>query len=361
MRLSSRTKTCLLLLLILALVLTGCGKSSGKTAETNLPEPEITAAPTAEPTQVPTPEPTFTPTPEPTPEPTATPSPSPTPTPSPTPEPTPFTIAWMSDTQNLSRSFPEVFNSMRDWVLENREKQNIVFFAHTGDVVDALGPEMKKNAEEALTPVVEAIPGMIASGNHDQGPNGEHYWFVDRSYVKAVQKEGQTYLDGCAAYTTFEAAGEEFLVLGIGYNINTRFTAWVDRVISEHPGAIVIYVLHFGMEENGHLSGQAKKLFDTSIKNTPTARLMLCGHMRGSVRRTDWFDDNGDGESERSFTSMMFNYQDDFTDGLGYLRLLTFYPVDRHIEVKTYSPWLDSWHYVKAAEGDDEFTLPDAF
>lgn len=361
MRLSLKEKLFLCSVLVLTLVLTGCAPAPEQVSAADTPEPEASVTFTPAPSPAATPEPTEAPTPEPTPVPTEVPTPEPTPTPSPTPEPTPFTIAWMTDTQALSRSYPEIFNSMRDWILEHREEYNIVFFVHSGDVVDALSPEMKKNAEEALTPVVTTIPGMIASGNHDTGSNNEHYWFVDRSYVQAVQKEGQIYMDGEAAYATFEAAGSEFLVFGIGFGINTRFTAWVDQVIAEHPGAIVIYVLHFGIEESGSLSGYAKKLFNTSIQSTPTARLMLSGHMRGSVKRTDWFDDDGDGVKERSFTTMMFNYQDDYKEGLGYFRLLTFYPDDRHIEVKTYSPYYDSWHYAKSQEEDDTFILPDAF
>lgn len=56
---------------------------------------------------------------------------------------------------------------MRDWILENREAENIQFVIHTGDVVDAIGPAMYENAATALVPIFEALPGMIVSGNHD--------------------------------------------------------------------------------------------------------------------------------------------------------------------------------------------------
>ena len=82
------------LILLAAVLLTGCGsrETTGMETTTVQQTAEATQAPTATPTPVPTqtPTPTPTPTPAPTPEPTPTPAPSPTPTPAPTPTPTPY-------------------------------------------------------------------------------------------------------------------------------------------------------------------------------------------------------------------------------------------------------------------------------
>ncbi len=304
-----------------------------------------------------------TPTPSPVPTPTPTPEPTPTPTPSPTPVPTPFTVVWMSDTQVLSRHFPDVFNKMRDWILENREEWNIVFFAHTGDVVDGASIFMWEAAEEALMPILNEIPSMVVSGNHDVGGHEvKHSLFLKRPYAQAVFREGQTFEDGLAAYVTFEAAGEEFLVFGIGYEVRgSKLKSWISEVSREHPDATVLYVIHAGLQPDGRFTGQARDLVLSVIPENPKARLMLCGHERGSQRRTDRFDDDGDGTEERTFTTMMFNYQDDRKDGLGYVRLLTFDPMARTITVRTYSPWFDQFGYKKAKQGEDAFVLEDAF
>ena len=58
---------------------------------------------------------------------------------------------------------------------------------------------------------------------------------------------------------------------------------------------------------------------------------------------------------------MMFNYQDDRKDGLGFMRLLTFDPMTRSITVRTYSPWFDRYGYSKAKPGEDAFVLENAF
>ena len=314
-----------------------------------------------------------TPTPSPTPvqpQPTAklniaalpvTPSPTvpPTPSPSPTPEPTPFTLVWMSDTQNISRHNPEVFNCMRDWILDNREKENIQFVAHTGDVVDGMSPTMWENAATALVPILEAIPGMVVSGNHDIAKSGSQWYFTQQPYAKLVQKKGQIYGNGEAAYVTFRACDTDFLVFGIGYDVICF--DWMNQIMAKYPDHVAIVVMHRGLQETGAYSREAKAIYKYAMPQNHNLRLILCGHQRGTLMRTDSFDDDGDGKAERSVTTMMFNYQDDRTKGLGFMRLLRFNPLDHSIEVLTYSPWFDRWGYEKATDEENHFILENAW
>lgn len=355
-------RTIILCALLLALL--ACGETTAPIAERSTPAPQITATPVIEEDtpKLSTPTPVPTPTPEPTPVPTPEPTATPEPTPTPEPVPTPFSIVWMSDTQNLSRHNPDVFNCMRDWILSEREARNIVFFAHTGDVVDGLSQSMWDVATEALMPILETIPSMVVSGNHDLSKDLEHGPFLNRPYAKAVLKKGQTFENGLAAYVTFEAGGDTFLVFGIGYNVRgKKVQAWIRSVREQYPDAIVLYLMHYALQEDGRFGSHGKELFDSVIKEDPHARLLLSGHNDGALRRTDAFDDDGDGVEDRTFTTIMFNYQDDRTEGLGYLRILTFDPVTRSISVATYSPWFDRWGYPKTRPEEDAFVLENAF
>ena len=229
--------------------------------------------------------------------------------------------------------------------------------AHTGDVVDGLSATMWGNAAAALVPIFEALPGMVVSGNHDVTPESQYYFNI-QPYAQLVQKEGQTYADG-AAYVTFRGCDTDFLVFGLGYGVNC--TAWMNEVIAQHPDHIVIVVMHRGVEEDGHFFPEAKNIFQDVMPKWPNFRLVLCGHMRGTCTRTDWFDDDGDGEKERSVTTMMFNYQDDRVNGLGFIRLLRFDPMTHSIDVLTYSPWFDRWGYSKATDEENHFSLENAW
>ncbi|MDD3401531.1 MAG: hypothetical protein PHT58_07915 [Eubacteriales bacterium] len=68
--------------------------------------------------------------------PTHTPPPTPTPEPTNTPVPTPFSIAWLSDTQNYTLHFPDVFFSVSDWIMASAAEYNVQLFVHSGDVTD---------------------------------------------------------------------------------------------------------------------------------------------------------------------------------------------------------------------------------
>ncbi len=361
-------KKALLLSLLLILLLLGC--QGTPQAEALTPTPAATEAPTAVPTVAPTPIPsaeqiivsvapvTFTPpaTPDPT--------PSPVPTPEPTPAPTPFTMVWMSDTQHISRNHPEVFNAMRDWILNNREKENIQFVAHTGDVVDGIGPGMFENANNALVPLFETLPGMVVYGNHDVVQPSKPWHFTQQPFAKLVQKEGQTLsqYEGSnvyAAYVTFRACDTDFLVFGVGFDVVCY--DWMNEVIAKYPDHVVIVIVHKGLQPDGDYSKETRYMFLNVMPQWPNFRLILCGHERGTQMRTDWFDDDGDSKPERSVTTMMFNYQDDRKEGLGFLRLLRFNPIDHSIEVLTYSPWFDQWGYPKATDEENHFILINAW
>ena len=58
--------------------------------------------------------------------------------------------------------------------------------------------------------------------------------------------------------------------------------------------------MHKCLQDNGRFYSEANFIFQDVMPKWPNFRLMLCGHHRGTLTRTDWFDDDGDGEKERS-------------------------------------------------------------
>lgn len=355
-------KKALLVLLFFGLLLLICLNTpltsvpASPPAEAQLP----TAVPPAPASPRPT-EPRRTPSPIPA---TAAPSPTASPTPTPTPAPTPFTIVWMSDTQHMSSDNPDAFNCVRDWILANREKENIQFVVHSGDVVDGIGPTQASKAAAAMVPIFEALPGMIAEGNHDGTRTDNHWNFSQTPYAKLVHKKGQILEENdgvnvMAAYVTFRAADTDFLVIGINYLVVCD--VWVNQVIAQHPDHVVIVVVHKGLQENGAHSRETHCLYKRVMPNWPNFRLILCGHWHGTQHRIDWFDDDKDNTPDRAVHTLMFNYQDDWKEGVGYIRLLRFDPADHSIEVLTYSPWYDRWGYPKATDEENHFVLENAW
>ena len=108
------------------------------------------------------------------------------------------------------------------------------------------------------------------------------------------------------------------------------------------------FIMHCG------LTAMGKTLERELLSACPNVKLVLCGHNDGSVRWEKAYED------DHVVNALMYNFQDDKKYGLGYLRILTFDPMDRSVHVTTYSPWFDDYDYQKDA-AKDTFTLENAW
>ena len=110
------------------------------------------------------------------------------------------------------------------------------------------------------------------------------------------------------------------------------------------------------MKPDGTVFPNSRYLENNIIAPHPNVRLVLCGHSRDSSMAAMTYDDDGDGEADRTVHMMMLNRQ-----GKSYAyRVLTFDPLARSIDVKTYAigksePLEKDEHYPLS------FTLENAF
>ena len=317
-------------------------------APASVPPAGVTDAPAA--TAAPSPTPTAAPTATPTAEPTAV------PTPSPTPAPTPFTVAWMTDTQHYASGHPQIFDSMTQWIADERDARNIVYLFHTGDIIKTpMVPVQTERATASFALLPEDLPIITVCGNHDKGWSEGDY----RNYLATRPDTGYLthngILGGVSYYTTFEAGGMRLLLITIGYGNEQKSAAWAQAVANAHPDHYAILLTHCYLGEDGLASG-GKYLEPLLVEKAPNLRLVLCGHMRGINYRPLPLDDDGDGETDRTVQQMLFNLQDEENGGNGFLRLLTFDLSSDTITVYTYSPYLEQegWHS-KTGKPYDEF------
>ncbi|MEM7395953.1 MAG: metallophosphoesterase [Verrucomicrobiota bacterium] len=91
----------------------------------------------------------------------------------------PFSMIVIPDTQYDSDQ-PEVLNAMTDWIVANRDTENIRFVSHVGDLVEwsptgeSLSQSRWANLREAMYRLDGQIPYSILCGNHDyEFKNGE--------------------------------------------------------------------------------------------------------------------------------------------------------------------------------------------
>ncbi len=361
------------ILCLLAILLCACSTPAEETAAlpTSVPEAEIaihtpqttesvsivSLETTPVPTQVPTPEPTPTPTP------TPSPTPTPTPTPSPTPIPTPFTFVWASDTQNMInvRSLRPAYIEMCDWIAAEAEARNFVLFIHTGDMVD--DGDVSGQWQfffEGVDKIRSRMPFFWTPGNHDEGLSYTMAW--KKHLVPEDVPPEQIYRDGEVYYRIFELGGRRLMLLSIGYRdaITGHALAWAKAACEAHRDLPVLVVTHGYLTAEGGLMNHASKIEPQLVAACPNVRLILCGHARGISRAAFRYDDDGDGEDDRTVNVLMYDLQLDRSH-YGYLCLLTYDPVANTLYCTSYSPCFDDEIYNDDDPDAERFTLHDVF
>ncbi len=352
----------ILCLLLTVGMLFGCGNTGTSAPEVET-TPLVTPAPTEEPAEDVVSEPvrqdTALPTLPPTPTPTPTPTSTPTPTPSPTPVPTPFGIAWLVDTQALAYSYPEKLEALGAEIAARREPDRLVAVLHTGDIVDNGYKDWEwENFDLCLNAFQNDLPFYPIAGNHDLGVNLQKYdAYLKRPFLEKLP-EGQVYEGGKMYYVLLNEGGIELLLLGVSWDCGKTEAerAWIESVFEQYPETPCILFTHGFLKTEGMILPNSQYLEENIVAPHPTVRLVICGHSRDSGLLGKGYDDDGDGEPERTVTILMLNRQ---SSQYAY-RVLTIDPVARSIDVKTYAIGKS-----EPLEKDDlyplSFTLENAF
>ena len=275
--------------------------------------------------------------------------------PMPIPAPEQFSLIWLADTQSIAyHEDIDVFQAMGEWIVEQAPQLNVKYIVQTGDMVDnGFQPKQWKSFGVLLDQFYGKIPYLPIAGNHDLGVKLEDYRiYLERPFVKALP-EDHVYKRGRAVYAEFQAGGQDFLLLGAGWNADVDSTVWMNGVLRAHPNHVAILMFHSYIRANGELSRPGIALHDLVVAKNPNVRLVLCGHLRGNGYRLEQFDDNADGKPDREVNAMLYNYQGYTRVKSGQIRVLRFDTAARSIHVTTYSP------YNKQYYRDDFFQSPE--
>ena len=303
-----------------------------------------------------------TPTASPTPAPFASPAQNPTQKPTPKPSPEQFSIIWLSDTQTIAyRKDNRVFQAMGEWIVAQEKVLDIRYIVQTGDLVDNGYVKKQWDSFDVMAQqFFGKIPYLPIAGNHDLGIKLEKYdAYLEIPYVKALPND-HSYRNGQAVYAKFQAGGQDFLLLGAGWNADITSAGWMNKILKSHPNHVAILLFHSYVTAKGDLSYQGDEMRDLVVAKNPNVRLVLSGHIRGSGYRLEEFDDDGDGTMDRKVHAMLYNYQEYPSYNSGQLRVLMFDTATRDIHVTTYSPYTDRY-YADSHFKEKEFDLLDAF
>lgn len=280
-----------------------------------------------------------------------------------------WTLAVLPDTQIYALRYPGLFTLQTDWLAANRERLDIRYAIHLGDITDDNTDLEWRRARAALARLDGVVPLALVPGNHDYGPGGDattretglnrHFPF---SAQRAMPTFGGAFVDGELDNTfhRFEAGGRKWIVIALEWAPRAEAVAWADGVMRQHPDHKGILVTHAYMNNNDrrydHTDQEHPQLYNPHQYKTPGKLhdgeelwqqlvrkhdflLTLNGHVLGDG--TGYLASRND----RGHTchQMLANFQMRELGGEGYLRLLEFRPDGKTVVVKTYSPLYESW------------------
>ncbi|WP_157535725.1 PKD domain-containing protein [Microbacterium sp. Root166] len=296
----------------------------------------------------------------------------------------PFSIAVVPDTQNYTYNnrWPTM-NQQSQWLVDNRERLDLAFTVHVGDLVsEYTNPAQWQLVSAALKILDDAnMPNSVVPGNHDfdnaTGAVGpfDQYFPVSR-YADAVWNTASTRYGGHLGqsqfgadpidrrnfdnYALFTAGGTDFLVLNLEWEAPTYALEWADRVLAAHPDRTVIMVTHSFLTVSGSRwtgtqrpggTSQAQ-LWNNFVSTHCQIRVVIAGHEHngneGEASRTDA------NTCGRPVHQLMTDYQDRPNGGDGWLRYYTFDPAANTMTATTYSPKLDRYE----TDANSSFVLP---
>lgn len=283
-----------------------------------------------------------------------------------------FTFAWMTDTQFYAQSYPDIFNTDVNYILNNKEKENIKYVIHTGDIINNSEQEYQwKNADSSLEAFDTAsMPYGVLAGNHDVVYNS----VVDYSQYKKYFGEnryknkwwyGASYEDNKGHYDLISEDGNDFIILYMGWDIGEKEYKWMNEVLSKNKDKKAILCFHKYLGTDGKRDDIGEGIYDNVILKNSNVFMVLCGHYYGASNRVDEIDDNKDGIPDRKVYQILSDYQGGDNGGNGYIRLMSFDEKNGTVNTKTYSPKLDDYNFYDNNDSErnslgykDEFTIP---
>ncbi len=280
-----------------------------------------------------------------------------------------FTIAVIPDTQHETQDFPEQFVAQTRYLAENRASLNLAAVLHEGDVVDEAWDDVQwGSASTAMSHLDGKVPFVVAAGNHDLMSQGDKppitIWpQAFNSFMTGISPQPATAFrtpgDFRNSYTLFRAGGVAMMVLNLEFGAPDPVLRWAGAMADAHPHRHVVMLTHDYLGKttwrrpgNRNLPtalnpglNNGIDIWREFVKRHRNVQFTFNGHVivpnpgtLYSVGRLVSRNDAG-----RRVFQTLTNYQKFDPGGRGYLRLFRFYPSQRKVTVRTFSPYLQTY------------------
>jgi hypothetical protein len=265
-----------------------------------------------------------------------------------------FSIIWITDTQYLTQNSPNYFNSLTQWITQNKDTYNVKMVVHTGDLVNSEGNQTQwAVADQAIgTLLANGVPYCWDAGNHDfnstcwignqfnsfnpQALQGKPYWVSED-------------FDGMNTAVHFNVSGWDCLIVNIAFHANDTVLDWATSILDAYPQSHAIVAAHAYLDDKGKYDSWAVNLKNKVLDTHPNVFLTLSAHYHPASSETLKVGDRYE---------LFFNRQDlDGQTGADSARILTFDTAKGTINVQTYVGY--SGQFLQ--DQNNNFTLSTSF
>jgi len=252
-----------------------------------------------------------------------------------------FILVLFPDTQTMVDipEFNAYFESMSQYLSDNKENLNLEFATHRGDIVEDADDETQWAVADHVMGILDTamIPYSVNPGNHDTGGFYNDYFgperFLGNGYYQGSYEVG----NNSNNYSFFSASDLDFIIINLQYKPKEEHISWANDLLAAHPDRRAIVVSHYILTTSGELSPTGQEILD-GVKENTNLFLMLCGHLKSSSGAAY---NRYTREGMQPVHIVLANYQHFPYGGEGYLRFFKFSPGNNLIYMYTESPMVD--------------------
>lgn len=261
-----------------------------------------------------------------------------------------FTIVALPDTQNYSLENANIFSAQTQWIVNNKDAENIIFVIHEGDIVyNAYEDVQWVRAKNAINTLRNAnIPYSVLPGNHDIIWATKDFSYFNSNFPYTSFSSYSWYGGHFPSngnqnnYALISTGLGKFLILNIGVCPSVATYDWANGVLSEYPNEKVIVATHGYIDSSGDKSPAdnvgGSGLWENVIRKHANIFMVICGHLNGECSSMDI------GDMGNTIHNLLISHLELIqAEDVGFLRLYRFYPAMDMVEAITYSPYLNQY------------------
>jgi hypothetical protein len=295
-------------------------------------------------------------------------------------------VVLLPDTQYYAACRYPHLKNQSDFIAADRERRHLLAAISLGDITDHNTDGQWEFVRNSVSSIPKDFPLLLTTGNHDTGSNGTtdgresqlstyfpESWAAANGALREVMTKGKIE----NAFYSLNAGKYRIGVLMLEWGPRLQTVAWANEMVSKHRDHRFIIATHAYLYEDStrydytsrkdeqlwnplaypsaknapaeEANHDGEMLWNALVRKHPNIFLVVSGHVlgQGAARLSSV------GDAGNVVHQLLANYQMLDEGGLGYLRLLEFYPDNKTLHVKTYSPSLHLFSYA----ADQDFRL----